>query len=76
MIIVAVLSIVLYKRKKTYGGFYLISHPPLPDYMKTLDMKANFRDQIQKLPFLPEWEFPRERIIFGGYINKNSNFIY
>ena len=65
MIILAVTCVVLYKRKKLYGGFYLFSHPPLPDYMKMLDMNANIRDQVQKLPFLQEWEFPREKIKFG-----------
>ena len=62
MIILALTSVVLYKRKKLYGGFYLFSYPPLPDYIMKLDMNANIRDQVHKLPFLPEWEFPRERI--------------
>ena len=65
MIILAVFSVVLLKRKKLYGGFYLFAYPPLPDYMKKLDMNANIHDQVHKLPFLPEWEFPRERISLG-----------
>ena len=65
MIILGVCCVVLYKRKKLYGDFYLFSYPPLPDYMERLDMSENFRDQVQKLPFLPEWEFPRDRITLG-----------
>ena len=65
LIILAVSCVVLCKRKKLYGGFYLLSYPPLPDYMKTLDMNGNIQDQVQKLPFLPEWEFPRDKITFG-----------
>ena len=58
---------VLYKRKKIYGGFYLFSFPPMPDYIEMLDMKKDIREQIHKLPFIPEWEFPRDRITFGMY---------
>ena len=63
--VVAVMCFVLYKRKKLYGGFYIFSYPPLPDYMERLDMNGNIQEQLQKLPFLPEWEFPRERISFS-----------
>ena len=62
MIILAVTSVVLYKRKKLYGGFYLFLYPHLLDYMNNLDMNANIRDQVLRSPFLPEWEFPREGI--------------
>ena len=65
VIIFVAASFVLYRRKKIYGGFYLFSYPPLPDYMATLDENVNIQDQIQKLPFIPEWEFPRERITLG-----------
>ena len=65
MILLAVPCIILWKRKKLYGGFYLFSYPPVPDYMKNWDVDGNVWDQVQKLPFLPEWEFPRERITFG-----------
>ncbi|XP_046852604.1 fibroblast growth factor receptor 1-like isoform X2 [Xenia sp. Carnegie-2017] len=51
-------------RKKIYGGFYLLSYPPMPDYIEKIDMNGNIQEQIQKLPFIPEWEFPRERITF------------
>ena len=60
-------SFVLYKRKKLYGGFYLFSHPPLPDYIAMLDINKDIQEQIHKLPFIPEWEFPRDRITFRTY---------
>ena len=65
IIILVAASFVLYRRKKLYGGFYLFSYPPLPDYMAILDKNGNIQDQLQKLPFIPEWEFPRERIMLG-----------
>ena len=67
LIIMVFSSFVLYKRKKAYGSFYLFSYPPLPDYMESFDINGNVQEQIQKLPFIPEWEFPRERISFGKY---------
>ena len=65
MILLIAFSIVLYKRKKIYGGLYLFSYPPQPDYMEILDLNGNIKEQAQKLPFIPEWEFPKERIKFG-----------
>ncbi|CAB3981076.1 vascular endothelial growth factor receptor 2-like [Paramuricea clavata] len=65
MITVIVAGFVLYRRKKIYGGFYLFSYPPLPDYMGIIDRNGNIHEQLQKLPFIPEWEFPRERISFA-----------
>ncbi|XP_028411423.1 fibroblast growth factor receptor 4-like [Dendronephthya gigantea] len=53
MIILTFLCLVMYKRKKLYGGLYLFSHPPLLDSMETIPS-----------PFFPEWEFPREKIKF------------
>ncbi len=67
MLILVATCFVLYKRKKIYGGFYLFSYPPLPDYMEVLDINGNIQEQIQKLPFVPEWEFPREKISFSKY---------
>jgi hypothetical protein len=58
-------SLVLYKRKKLYGGFYLFSFPPLPDYIENLDSNKDIQEQVHILPFIPAWEFPRERITFG-----------
>ncbi len=68
VIILFVSLFVLYRRKKIYGGFYLFSYPPLPDYMASLDENGNIQELVQKLPFIPEWEFPRERITFGNQI--------
>ena len=65
IVVVAVMCFVLCKRKKIYGGFYIFSYPPLPDYMKSVDVNGNIQEQLQKLPFIPEWEFPRERISFS-----------
>jgi hypothetical protein len=65
MIMLIASSFVLYKRKKLYGGFYLFSFPPLPDYIAMLDANKGIQEQVHKLPFIPEWEFPRERITFG-----------
>ena len=65
LIVLIVICYVLYKRKKIYGGFYLFTFPPLPDYMEMLDRNKDIREQIHKLPFIPEWEFPRDRITFG-----------
>ncbi|XP_046854041.1 vascular endothelial growth factor receptor 1-like [Xenia sp. Carnegie-2017] len=64
LVILLITSYVLYKRKKIYGGFYLLSYPPLPDYIEKIDMNGDIHEQIQSLPFIPEWEFPRERIKF------------
>ena len=69
-------SFVLYKRKKIYGGFYLFSFPPLPDYIETLDKKKDIQEQVHKLPFVPEWEYPRDRITFGMYIALLWNVLY
>ncbi|XP_046853276.1 mast/stem cell growth factor receptor kita-like isoform X2 [Xenia sp. Carnegie-2017] len=64
LVILLITSYVLYKRKKLYGGLYLLSYPPLPDYIEKIDMNGDIHEQIQSLPFIPEWEFPRERIKF------------
>ena len=52
----------LYKRKTLYGGFYIFSYPPLPDYIDKLDVDKDIHEQLEKLPYIAEWEFPRERI--------------
>ena len=68
MIILTFSFMVLYKRKKLYGGFYLFSYPPLLDITEMIDENENFHEVIERLPFILEWEFPRERIKFGEYI--------
>ena len=65
MLILVAVCFVLYRRKKIYGGFYLFSYFPLPVYLAILDDNGNIQDQLEKLPFIPEWEFPRERITLG-----------
>lgn len=68
LFILVAICFVLYKRKKIYGGFYLFSYPPLPDYMERLDVNGNIQEQLKRIPFIPEWEFPRERICFSKYL--------
>jgi hypothetical protein len=65
IIIVVVAGFVLYRRKKIFGGFYLFSYPPFPDYIEIINRNGNIQEQLQQLPFIPEWEFKRERISFG-----------
>lgn len=60
--VVIVVSFVMYKRIKLYGGLYLFSYPPIQDYIDQLDYNGNIREQIKKLPYVPEWEFARERV--------------
>lgn len=54
--------VVLYRRKKRYGGFYIFTLPPPPDYIMKLDPERSLLDQISKLPYDAQWEFPRERL--------------
>ncbi|XP_065669835.1 vascular endothelial growth factor receptor kdr-like isoform X2 [Hydra vulgaris] len=61
-VILIVIAVVLIKRKRLYGGFYLLSAPPAPDYFKKLDPTKSIAEQIHKLPYFPEWEFPRNKI--------------
>ena len=64
-ICLAIVSFVLWKRKAIYGGFYIFSYPALPDYMERLDATKDIQEQLKKLPYISEWEFPRERIALG-----------
>ncbi|CAB4004164.1 vascular endothelial growth factor receptor 2-like [Paramuricea clavata] len=72
MLAVVVACFVLYRRKKIYGGFYLFSYPPLLDYMETIDRNGNIQEQLRRLPFIPEWEFPRERISFASKLSSGQ----
>ena len=65
--IVILVAVVLYKRKKAYGGFYILTLPPLPDYIKKLDPHTPLTEQTNKLPYDAEWEFPRTRLKFCKY---------
>ena len=62
--IVIVVAVILYKRKKAYGGFYILTLPPYPDYIKKLDPHTPITEQTNKLPYDAEWEFPRNRLKF------------
>ncbi|CAB4006860.1 vascular endothelial growth factor receptor 2-like, partial [Paramuricea clavata] len=63
--IVIIVAVVLYKRKKAYGGFYILTLPPLTDYIKKLDPHTPLTEQTNKLPYDAEWEFPRNRLKFS-----------
>ena len=55
-------AFVLMRRKKIYGGFYLFSQPPDPDYLRNIDPSRALIEQSNGLPYDPVWEFPRKRI--------------
>ena len=55
--------VVMYRRKKTLGGFYIFTLPPYRDYIKILDQNKFIHEQINLLPYLSEWEFPRENVV-------------
>ena len=65
IIILLVLSVILYKRRQLYGGFYILSIPPSPDYFQKLDPTKAIADQVHKLPYFPEWEFPRNKLVLS-----------
>ena len=71
-----VVLIILYRRKKLYGGFYIFTLPPAPDYIKKLDPGKSLIEQTHKLPYDPEWEFPRERLKLGKFSFYNFSFIF
>lgn len=68
IIILIVLAIILYKRKRLYGGFYILSIPPSPDYFNKLDPTRPISDQMNKLPYFPEWEYPRNKIKLSMFL--------
>lgn len=59
--------VVLYRRKKRYGGFYIFTLPPAPDYIMKLDPERSLLEQTSKLPYDAQWEFPRERLEICKY---------
>lgn len=65
--LIVVIGFLLCKRIKLYGGLYILSYPPMPDYIEKLDCSKDIREQIQKLPYVPEWEFPKEKISLRAY---------
>ncbi len=64
-VILLIFAVVLYRRKKLYGKFYIFTNPPLLDYIERIDEKKLLVEQTNKLPYLSEWEFPRERVFIG-----------
>lgn len=64
-VVVLVVIAVLYRRKKLYGGFYILTLPPMPDYLKKLDPQRPIQEQTHKLPLCADWEFPRNRLTLG-----------
>jgi hypothetical protein len=67
--IILVIAFVLRKRIKTFGGLYIFSYPPIPDYIDQIDYNKDIREQFGKLPYVPQWEFPRERVLLRKYIS-------
>jgi hypothetical protein len=66
-VILLIFAVVLYRRKKLYGKFYIFTNPPLLDYIERIDEKKLLVEQTNKLPYLSEWEFPRERVFIGNH---------
>ena len=70
--IVIIVAVILYKRKKAYGGFYILTLPPLTDYIKKLDPHTPLTEQTNKLPYDAEWEFPRSKLRLCKYTKLNE----
>ncbi|XP_046852957.1 fibroblast growth factor receptor 2-like [Xenia sp. Carnegie-2017] len=70
--LVVVVAVILYKRKKAYGGFYILTMPPLTDYIKKLDPHTPITKQTNKLPYDAEWEFPRNRLNFARELGSGA----
>lgn len=62
LIILTLFAVILFRRKRLYGGFYVLSIPPPPDYFRQLDPTKPISEQVHKLPYFPEWEFPRDKV--------------
>lgn len=69
IIVLIAVVFVLMRRRKIYGGFYLFSQPPDPDYLRDIDPRRALIEQTNGLPYDPVWEFPRKRIRLREYIN-------
>ena len=64
-IFLVIIVVILYRRKKLYGGFYVLTAPPPIDYIAKIDKTKSLMEQYNKLPYISDWEFPRERIQIG-----------
>lgn len=69
LLMIAVITFVSCKRIRIYGGLYIFSYPPLQDCIHQLDYSKDIREQIRKFPYVPEWEFPREKILLRKYVS-------
>ncbi|XP_028407826.1 fibroblast growth factor receptor 1-like [Dendronephthya gigantea] len=63
---------ILYRRKKMLGGFYLCTMPHYRDYIQILDQGKFIHEQTNKLPYLSEWEFPRENILLENELGSGA----
>ena len=67
VLLILLVIAILYHRKKKYGGFYIFTLPPSPDYIMKLDPERSLLEQTNKLPYDAQWEFPRERLQAGTH---------
>lgn len=67
ILLLLLIIFILYRRKKRYGGFFIFTLPPSPDYIMKLDPESSLLEQVNKLPYDAQWEFPRERLSVGTY---------
>lgn len=74
--LIVVIAFLLCKRIKLYGGLYIFSYPPMPDYIEKLDYSKDIREQVQKLPYVQEWEFPRDKISLRMYIIQQCTLLF
>lgn len=65
ILLLLLIIFILYRRKKRYGGFFIFTLPPSPDYIMKLDPESSLLEQVNKLPYDAQWEFPRERLSVG-----------
>ena len=65
ILLLLLIIFILYRRKKLYGGFFIFTLPPSPDYIMKLDPGRSLLEQTNKLPYDAQWEFPRERLSVG-----------
>lgn len=63
--VLLVIAVVLYKRRRLSKRFHIFHYPPSLDYIERIDDEKLLVEQTNKLPYLSEWEFPRERVFIG-----------
>ena len=62
-VLILCLAVIMYRRKKILGGFYICTLPPYRDYIEILDRSKFIHEEAHKLPYMSEWEFPRGNIL-------------